>query len=166
MEKPAEQEHPKENLLRIVYVARGIEELNKVLLILHEHGVSAYALPDRNSFIPLPYMIRPYRVRIGVPVEEAKEALIIIKALELKACYTVKSAVGDLRKALFWSFQLALFSFAVSMVYHRDFLEVNYVAVFLIWVAGFFLMSQILGSQRRKSDHRDDGFDERSEDGE
>ena len=165
MEEQAEQEHPDENLLRIAYVARSIEEVNKVLLVLHENGVSAYALPDRNSFIPLPYMIRSYRVRIGVPIEETEEAFIIIKALELKAGYTVKSAVGDLRKALFWSFQLALFSFAVSFIYHRDLLDVNYAAVVLIWVAGFFLISQILGFQRRKSERCDDGSDERSEGG-
>jgi hypothetical protein len=166
MGEQAEQEHPNENLLRIVYVARSIEELNRVLLILHEHGVSAYALPDHNSFIPLPYMIRPYRVRIGVPTEEAKEALIIIKALELKAGYTVKGAVGDLKRALFWSFQLALASFAVSFIYHRDPADVNYAAVLLIWVAGFFLISQILGFQRRRSERSDDNPDEPSERGE
>ena len=162
MEDDTEQETPQESLLRVVYIARSMEELNKVLLMLHEHGVSAYAFQDRNSFIPLPYMIRSYRVRIGVPVDEAKEAFIILKALELQAGMIAKSAVSDFKKTFLWSFAVGFLAFIVMLVYRRDLMQINYGVVFLIWIVSFFLISQILGYLHGGYVNSEDDFEDRN----
>lgn len=157
MEITPQQETPDEGLISVVYIASSMDNAHRLASLLIENGVQAYIIPD-----PLPHTFAfffpiLYKVRVAVPIEQEKEAQIIIEAHRLKASDVVRTAVGDFRKALIWSIELALLTFAISLLYHQNIWEINFAAVILVWILSFFLISLILGHNHRKSDNKDNG---------
>ena len=157
MEKTPQQETPDEGLISVVYIASSMDNAHRLASLLIENGVQAYIIPD-----PLPHTLMfffpiQYKVRVAVPIEQGKEAQIILEAHRLKTGDVVRTATGDFRKALIWSIELALLTFAISLLYHQNIWEINFAAVILVWIISFFLISLILGHNHRKSDNRNNG---------
>ena len=151
MEETHQQEIPDEDLLRIVYTAGNMEIAHKFASVLMENNVHAYILPDPPPCTPAPYdFLIPYKVRVAVPIDQESEALIILEAYKLKIGDIIRTATSDFRRALIWSIEFALFTFAASFLYHRNIWEVDFTAVMLVWISSFFILSLILGHIRRK----------------
>jgi hypothetical protein len=151
MHGDAEEEIPPEEELRVVHVARSMEELHEVLQLLHDNGVTGHSLPDDTPVFPYPHRAPSYRVRVGVAPEDEEEALIVVRAFELRGHYVTREATGEIRKALLLSTCAAAIYIGVAFLRFRDVARINYGVVAILWIAGFVLVSQVLSYRGRRA---------------
>ncbi len=157
MGKHTEQGTQEQPLFRVVYTARGIDETDQVLKLMHDNQIPAH--PHRLPNLIARFIIPFYRIRILVRADDVEHARTCIEGWSAESRPKAEEADREFKRTLLISIPVALICVLIGIIYRRVLSTSDYFILMAVWLLSIVIISRtqkhFTGSPGEGTDDRD-----------